>query len=95
MTSPDPLEIDAHGGYTTTCGAIDPNQNNKGPCNVFTNSSGQFTEFALGACSPVCKVNGVCTTGGPSKVDQTWHIGSSSIVQHISIFCEKVLVNGQ
>ena len=56
---------------------------------------GFLHEPALGACSPVCIASGACTTGGPSKVNQTWHIASSSIVQQISIYCEKVLVNGQ
>jgi hypothetical protein len=32
--------------------------------------------------------------GGPSDVAQTWHIASSTIVQQISEYCEKVLVNG-
>jgi len=91
-TNPDPLNIDRLGGYLTTCG---PSNNNTGPCNKFTNSSGQFQEQALGACSPVCFSNGACTTGGPSLVDQTWHIAANNIVQHISIYCERVLVNGQ
>src|SRR5579885_1028507 len=92
-TSPDPLRIDQLGGYRTTCS---PNQTNGGPCGVNTNTDGTFWELGLGACSPVCysTSNGACTTGGPSQVAQTWHIASQPIVQQISIYCEKVSVNG-
>jgi hypothetical protein len=88
-TSPDPLQIDANGGFATTCSPA-----NTGPCNKFTLSSGQFNEAALGGCSTICLVNSACVTGGPTMVDQTWHIADQPITQHISIYCEKVLVNG-
>jgi hypothetical protein len=87
--SPDPLQIDQNGGFATTCSPA-----NTGPCNKFTLSSGQFNDAGLGACSTICLVNGACVTGGPSNVDQTWHIAGQPIVQHISLYCEKVLVNG-
>jgi hypothetical protein len=89
--SPDPLGMNS-APLATTC--TFNNQINSGPCGRNTDSSGQFQEAVLGACSTVCKVNGVCATGGPSNVNQTWHIASSNIVQQISERCEKVLVNG-
>lgn len=88
IPSPDPLQIQQNGGFLTTCTPA-----STGPCNKFTQSSGQFTEAGLGACSPTCLKNGLCVTGGPSLVNQTWHIAGQPIVQKISI-CEKVLVNG-
>lgn len=88
--SPDGLQLQGT-PLTTTCS---PNQTNGGPCNANTLSDGTFTEAVLGGCATVCCVGGVCTTGGPSGVPQTWHIASSSIVQQISEYCEKVLVNG-
>jgi hypothetical protein len=88
--SPDGLNLQG-APVVTTCS---PNQTNSGPCNVNTLSDGTFTEAALGACATVCCVGGACTTGGPSDVPQTWHIASSSIVQQISEYCEKILVNG-
>jgi hypothetical protein len=84
--SPDNLHLQGS-PYTTTC------PNNSGPCGVLTVSDGTFTEFALGACYTVCYVNGACTTGGPSGINQTWHIASSPIVQSLSEYCEKILVN--
>ncbi len=86
--SPDNLNMQGNTTFATTC------PNNTGPCNVFTFADGTFQEGALGACSPVCFVNGACTTGGPSGIVQTWHIASSSIAQNISEYCQKVLVNG-
>jgi hypothetical protein len=87
--SPDGLKL---GGVPliTTCSPA----TNTGPCGVYTNTDGTFTEGALGGCSTVCHANGVCTTGGPSDVPQTWHIASEGIVQTISEYCQKVLVNG-
>jgi hypothetical protein len=87
---PDGLDLQGK-PLTTTCS---PNQTNSGPCNANTLPDGTFTEAVLGGCSTVCCVGGVCTTGGPSDVAQTWHIASSSIVQQISEYCQKVLVNG-
>jgi len=84
--SPNPLNI---GGFNTTCTPA-----NTGPCGVTTNSAGQFAELALSVCSTVCLSNGVCVTGGPSVVNQTWHVGTGSITQNISYYCQKVLVNG-
>ncbi len=75
-TNPDPLDIDILGGYRTTCS---PGQTNSGPCNKFTDTSGQFQEAALGACTPICISNGACISGGPSDVTQTWHIASATI----------------
>jgi hypothetical protein len=50
----------------------------------------------VGGCSQVCISNGACTTNSsPSVVSQTWHIFTAEIVQQISIYCQKVLVNGQ
>jgi hypothetical protein len=85
--SPNPLNM---GGFTTTCSPA-----NTGPCGLTTDSAGRFKEIALGVCSTVCRSNGVCITGGPSVVPQTWHIGTASITQTISYYCSKVLVNGQ
>ena len=88
--SPDGLSLQG-APFVTTCS---PGLTNSGPCNINTLSDGTFTEAALGACATVCCVGGVCTTGGPSDVAQTWHIASSSIVQQISEYCQKILVNG-
>lgn len=88
--SPDGLNLQG-APFTTTCS---PNQRNGGPCNVNTNSDGTFIEAVLGGCATICCVGGVCTTGGPSDVSLTWHIASFSIVQQISEYCQKVLVNG-
>ena len=85
--SPNPLNI---GGFITTCSPA-----NTGPCGFTTNAQGQFLEKALSVCATVCRSNGVCTTGGPSVVGQTWHIGPATITQSISYYCSKVLVNGQ
>ena len=89
--SPDGLNMQGV-QLNTTC-TFD-NKTNSGPCGVSTQPDGTFKEGALGACSTVCYVNGACTTGGPSDVPQTWHISSASIVQQISEYCQKVLVNG-
>jgi len=67
---------------------------NTGPCNVSTGSKGQFEEHALSACSTVCRSNNACITGGPTNANQTWHIGIWPIVQSISYYCSKGLVNG-
>ena len=88
--SPDGLQMQGT-TFLTTCS---PNQTNSGPCNVSTYSDGTFIEGALGACSGVCYANGACTTGGPSGIPQTWHIATQAIVQQISEYCQKVLVNG-
>jgi len=86
-TSPNGLGLS---GYTTTC-----NPPNTGPCGIYVNSQGQFRENGLGVCSTVCYANGTCVTAGYTNADQTWHIGSYSIVQHISYYCDHVLVNGK
>ena len=86
--NPDGLHIQGTTFFTTCSPA------NTGPCNTFTNTDGTFTEGAIGACSTVCYANGACKTGGPSGIPQTWHIAGYSIVQQISEYCEKVLVNG-
>jgi hypothetical protein len=86
-TSPNALGLT---GYTTTC-----TPSNTGPCGQYVNSSGQFGEKSLGACSTACISNGACVTGGPTNANQTWYIGSFSIVQQLSYYCSKVLVNGQ
>jgi hypothetical protein len=82
-------------GFTTTCTSA--GLTNSGPCNVTTNSVGQFGENrpGLSVCSTVCRVNNACTTGGPTSVGQTWHVGPSSIVQNISFYCDHITVNGQ
>jgi IPT/TIG domain len=87
--SPNSLNLTS---FVTTCSPA-----NTGPCNVTTNSLGEFGENSpgLSACSTVCYVNNSCTTGGPTTVAQTWHVGPSSIVQTISYYCQKILVNGQ
>jgi len=89
--SPNPLGI---GGFMTTCTGTSAGTNN-GPCGVTTNSNGQFLEKSLSVCSTVCRSNGVCTTGGPSVVTQTYHVGTGAIAQSISYYCSRVLVNGQ
>jgi len=85
--SPNPLNI---GGFNTTCTPA-----NTGPCGLTTNANGQFNEQALSVCATACRSNGVCVTGGPSVVGQTWHVGSGAITQTISYYCQRVLVNGQ
>lgn len=87
-TSPNYLGLT---GYNTTCSPP-----NTGPCGLFVNSQGEFGEGNLGACSTVCYNSStrVCVTGGPTNANQTWHIGSYSIVQQVSIYCDHVLVNG-
>jgi hypothetical protein len=84
--SPNPLGI---GGFLTTCTPA-----NTGPCGVTTNGAGQFAERQLSVCSTVCRSNGVCVTAGPSIVNQTWHVGTGSLTQNISYYCQRVLVNG-
>jgi Quinohemoprotein amine dehydrogenase, alpha subunit domain III len=86
--SPDNLHL---GSVTqTTCSPV-----NTGPCaGALTPSDGTFLEGYLGACCTICVVNGACGTGGPSVASQTWHIAGYAIVQQVSIYCEKVLVNG-
>jgi hypothetical protein len=92
-TTPNYLNIS---GYTTTCTGT-PAGTNSGPCNVTTNSSGQFGENSpgLSVCSTVCRVNNACTTGGPTNANQTVHVGTSVIVQSISYYCDHITVNGQ
>jgi hypothetical protein len=85
--SPNPLAIS---GFLTTCTPA-----NTGPCGLTTNSAGQFQEKQLSVCSTVCFSKGTCTTGGPSVVGQTWHVGLGVITQPIQYFCNKVTVNGK
>ncbi|MGH9376220.1 MAG: hypothetical protein ACRD1J_08660, partial [Terriglobia bacterium] len=88
ITSPNNLGVT---GSVTTCSPA-----NTGPCNLFVNSQGQFLEKSLSVCSTVCYNSStkMCVTGGPTNANQTWHIGSYSIVQQISLYCDHVLVNG-
>lgn len=86
-SSPNGLDLT---GYSTTCSSP-----NTGPCGFYLNSSGQFQERSLGVCSTICRSNGTCVTAGYTSAIQTWHIGSYSIVQQISYYCNKVQVNGQ
>jgi hypothetical protein len=58
-------------------------------------SNGQFKEKGLSACSTYCYSQGTCVTAGYTLANQTVHIGPYSIVQHITYYCNKVLVNGQ
>jgi hypothetical protein len=83
ITSPNNLSIST---MNTTC-----SPSNTGPCDVFTFSNGRFGE-SLPVCSPVCKVNNTCTTGGPTNASQTWHIGSSQISKSLSYYCDHVVV---
>jgi len=87
--SPNGLDVTS---FNTTCTPA-----NTGPCNVTTNAQGEFGENApgLSVCSTVCYAGGSCTTGGPTTVAQTYHVGPSSIVQTISYFCQNITVNGQ
>jgi hypothetical protein len=85
--SPNPLNI---AGFNTTCTPA-----NTGPCGLTTDVNGQFNEKALSVCAVACRSNGVCVSGGPSVVCQTWHVGSGAITQTISYYCQKVLVNGK
>lgn len=87
IPSPNPLNVTS---FMTTCTPA-----NTGPCGVVTNSNGQFAERNVGVCAPACKSNGVCIAGGPSVTNQTYHIGTSSIVQSIGYYCSKTTVNGQ
>lgn len=85
-TSPNNLGLF---GYSTTCAP-----SNTGPCGTTTSSDGKFLELNLGACSSVCFANNACTTGGPTNANQTWHIGSFTVTQAISYYCNHVTVNG-
>lgn len=88
-TTPNTLNITA---YNTTCVPA-----NTGPCGVTTNSSGQFGENnpGLSVCSTVCRVNGACTTGGPTNATQTVHVESYTITRNLSYYCNHITVNGQ
>jgi hypothetical protein len=86
--NPDGLSLNGP-PQNTTCTPV-----NTGPCGVFTGTDGKFTEGQLGGCSTVCVVNGACAAGGPSDITQTWHIAGYPIAQQISMYCQKVLVNG-
>jgi hypothetical protein len=77
----------------TTCTGTSAGTNN-GPCGVYANSSGQFAELGLTVCSAVCYSNNACVSAGPTNANQTWHLSTYSIVQQISYYCGKVLVNG-
>jgi hypothetical protein len=89
--SPDNLGLNGSTFYTTCTSA---GLTNGGPCGVNTVADGTFTEAALGACCSKCYLNGACVTGGPSDINQTWNIDGYPIVQQVSEYCEKVLVNG-
>ncbi|HYK88554.1 MAG TPA: IPT/TIG domain-containing protein, partial [Acidobacteriota bacterium] len=92
VTSPNNLGIS---GVATTCTGTAAGTNN-GPCNVTTNSLGQFEETpGLSVCSTVCRVNNACTTGGPTNANQTVHVGPSTITQSPSYYCDHITVNGQ
>lgn len=86
-TTPNYLNLT---GYTTTCSPP-----NTGPCGVTTNVDGQFKELSLNACAPACKSGNACIKAGPTNADQTWHVGSAQIVQHIGYYCDHVTVNGK
>ena len=91
-TSPNNLGIS---GYVTTC-TNTPAGTNNGPCNVATNALGQFAEQpGLSVCSTVCRGNNICIAGGPTNANQTVLVGSFSIVQSLSYFCDHIIVNGQ
>jgi hypothetical protein len=82
-------------GFTTTCTPF--GKTNGGPCGVVTNASGQFAEN-LNDCSTVCYSGSACVTGSSSaytQVKQTWHVDTHPIVQSITYYCNRVLVNGQ
>jgi hypothetical protein len=88
VTSPNNLLINS---FQTTCTPA-----NTGPCGVVTDSNGQFKEQpGLSVCSTVCRVNNACTTGGPTNATQTVHVGSASITQQLSYYCDHITVNGQ
>lgn len=84
-TSPNNLTLQS---YNTTCVPA-----NTGPCGVSTDANGQFQEAALGACAPACKSNNQCIHAGPTNADQTWHVGSATIVKHVGYYCDHVTVN--
>jgi hypothetical protein len=89
--SPDGLQV---GGTTLITTCTFANMTNGGPCGVSTDAKGVLTEGALGSCSTICYTGGVCTTGGPSVVTQTWHIAGAQVAQDVSEYCQKVVVNG-
>jgi len=84
-TSPNNLNLTS---YTTTCPTP-----NTGPCGKFTDANGQFQGLSLSDCAPACKSQNACISGGPTNANQTWHIGSYSIVQSIGYYCQKITVN--
>src|SRR5208282_2568563 len=87
-TSPNNLNLTS---YSTTCVPA-----NTGPCNVTTDSLGQFGEDnpGLTVCAPACRMNNACVKGGPTNANQSWHVGSYTIVQNISYNCDHITVNG-
>ncbi len=87
VTSPNGLGAS---GFVTTCSPV-----NTGPCGFHVSSAGQFAEKSLSTCSTVCYSNNTCVTAGYTNADQTIHIGSYSITQHNSYYCDHVLVNGK
>jgi hypothetical protein len=89
--SPDNLNLNPT-SFITTCTGL--TGTNEGPCGVSTYADGTFTELSLGPCCPTCYSSGACVSGGPSNISQTWNIDGYPIVQQISEYCQKVLVNG-
>jgi IPT/TIG domain/Bacterial Ig-like domain (group 2) len=93
--TPSPNQLGMSSAFDTTCTPF--GKTNSGPCGFVTDSNGQFSEDNLSVCSTVCYSGGVCVTGGSSnsQVNQTWYIDNHPIVQVITFYCNRVLVNGQ
>lgn len=67
---------------------------NGGPCNVTTNSSGQFND-TLSVCSTVCWNGSGCVTGASTTASQTPHANQYTLnAVTLTYECNQVLVNG-
>ncbi len=72
--------------YTTTC------PNNSGPCGVYTDANGRFSE-TLYICAPACYSGTACTTGCTTAAAQTWRVDGNAILKSLTYQCNQVGVN--
>jgi hypothetical protein len=83
--------------YTTTCGGNTGScWGTAGPCNKYTNASGQFPDN-LNFCSLACYSSGACCTDGSTVANQTWTVAGyalSSDVKTLTYQCNSILVDG-
>lgn len=82
--------------FSTTCGS--GSKFSTGPCNVYTNSSGQLVTDVNDICSTLCISSGTCVvpSNNPTSVyTQTWVLNGASVTPHqYSVTCGSVLVDG-